>query len=275
MLITGISVIPAFADINFGDYTNGTQLNLQNVYVSYTAPESYIDKVPTVCGDVLCGDSTPQDRIPIFQHVGILSDRASFVTNYAFALIELPTGLTYNNIVLSGDNATALKNNVGVFTACGSFVNGLCQPAQPTTAAVTNNYCPLALNILLNQGSYLNYTFVQLMNGTITKDLTHFVYPDYCLPETGQNPYSPIVVPTPIPQPVINSTNSTPVNPIPVPPAPTPSPVTNNTNSTPIKPVPTPVPETNNTELYFALGIIVALIVIAVVVIDLKAQNKI
>lgn len=151
-----------------------------------------------VCGGVLCGHSTPIDRIPIFSHVGVLGNAKSFITNYSFALIEMPDGLSFTNVVLSGDNTTALKNNVAIFSACGSFVDDLCQPAVPTTQPVTTNYCPLAKSILLNQGTSISYTFVEV-NGTITKDLTHFVYPDYCLPETGQNPYSPIV-PTPVPE---------------------------------------------------------------------------
>lgn len=164
---------------------------------------SHMVNSPNVCGDSICGHSTQFDREKLFNHFLQFNhlQTAPPNINYFFTLIETPTGASLVNIVLSPDNATALKNNVGIFTACGSFDHGLCTPPLTTTASPSIGYCQVAMTILINQDGYLNRTFTIAPNGTLIKDLTHFVYPDSCLAETGQNPYSPITIkPTPIPE---------------------------------------------------------------------------
>lgn len=136
---------------------------------------------------------SPQERAKIFQKLQLLQSSNS---NYLFSIIITPTGEKQNNIVLSPDNLTAIRNNVAFFTACGTFDNGLCQPPVLTTATPTN-YCGLALWILNNQDGYLS----KLYNTTSGKDLTPLVYPNYCFAETGKNPINgqgPSPNPTPV-----------------------------------------------------------------------------
>ena len=115
------------------------------------------------------------NRVPNFQGTNI---------NYFFEIIITPTGSQEKNVVLSPLNYTAIKNNVGFFTACGGFNNGLCEPPVVTSSSPTTNYCPLALMILNNQDGYIS----KLYNVTKGLDLTGYVYPSYCYPETGPNP---------------------------------------------------------------------------------------
>lgn len=110
------------------------------------------------------------------------------VVNYFFHIIITPTGVQANDITLDQKNYTALKNNVGFFTACGGFNNGLCEPPVVTQNSPTMNYCPLAKMILINQDGYMNKTYTVSTNGTVIKDLTGFIYPSYCYTETGPNP---------------------------------------------------------------------------------------
>lgn len=119
------------------------------------------------------------NKVPNFQGSNI---------DYFFKLIITPTGVQLNNAIVDQKNYTALKNNVGFFTACGDFNNGLCEPPVVTTASPTINYCPVALMILKNQDGYLNKTFTVAANGTVIKDLTNYIYPSYCYTETGPNP---------------------------------------------------------------------------------------
>lgn len=250
----------AFAQLDFS-YSNST-ISL----TSYPTTTVYVDNSPKVCGDKICGTSTHDDRELLFDQIIQFNQNHISTTNnnYLFALIETPTGISFTNIVLSADNMTALRNNVAIFTACGSFDHGLCQPPVVTSDSPNANYCPIAKTILLNQGDYLNQTY-NVVNGTIKKDFTHFVYPDYCLKETGQNPYSPIITPSPVPIPINNNTNSTPT-PVPIP---TPSPV-NSTNSTPT-PIPQPVKSTSYVE--YIIGGIAFTIVIAVIIFAIRNKK--
>lgn len=119
------------------------------------------------------------NRVPNFQGSNI---------DYFFKIIITPTGAQLNNVIVDQKNYTAIKNNVGFFTACGDFNNGLCEPPVVTTAVPTINYCPIAKMILLNQDGYLNKTYTISSNGTVIKDLTTYIYPVYCHAETGPNP---------------------------------------------------------------------------------------
>lgn len=114
------------------------------------------------------------NKVPNFQANNI---------NYFFQIIITPTGVQQNNVILDQKNYTAIKNNVGFFTACGGFNNGLCEPPVITTASPNSNYCPIALMILENQDTYIT----KLYNTTSGLDLTDYVYPPYCYSETGPN----------------------------------------------------------------------------------------
>src|SRR6185437_6052482 len=127
------------------------------------------------------------NRVPNFQGSNF---------NYFFQIIITPTGVQENNVVLAPLNYTAIKNNVGFFTACGGFNNGLCEPPVVTTSPPTSNYCPIAKMILVNQDCYLNKTYTVSSNGTVIKDLTGFIYPSYCYTETGPNPINGNSIPS-------------------------------------------------------------------------------
>lgn len=143
-----------------------------------------------VTNEALADDS----KIPIMskaQREQVFSKTPNFQganVNYFFELIITPTGVQLKNTVLDPMNYTAIKNNVGFFTACGGFNNGLCEPPVVTTSPPTSNYCPIAKMILVNQDGYLNKTYTVSSNGTVIKDLTGFIYPSYCYAETGPNP---------------------------------------------------------------------------------------
>jgi len=143
----------------------------------------------SVTYEVLADDS----KIPIMskaQREQIFQKTPNFQgsnLNYFFKIIITPTGAKVENIVVDYLNYTALKNNVGFFTACGDFNNGLCEPPVITSANPTSNYCPIAKMILVNQDGYLNKTYTVSSNGTVIKDLTDFIYPSYCYGETGPN----------------------------------------------------------------------------------------
>lgn len=79
--------------------------------------------------------------------------------------------------IISDDNFTALKNNIAVMAVVNIFT---------TTASTTSNYCPMAINILTNQGvpEYLAHFY----NKTKGLDMTSLIYPIYCHIETGANP---------------------------------------------------------------------------------------
>lgn len=147
------------------------------VVVTFSSYEAFGDsKIP-----IMSHDQREQvfSRVPNFQGSNI---------NYFFQIIITPTGVQANDVTLDQKNYTALKNNVGFFTACGGFNNGLCEPPVVTSNSPTMNYCPLAKMILVNQDGYLNKTYTVLANGTLIKDLTGFIYPSYCYTETGPNP---------------------------------------------------------------------------------------
>ena len=79
------------------------------------------------------------------------------------------------SVIVSDDNYTNIKNNVGV----ESLENIHTVSSSPNT-----NYCPLGLFTLNNQDGYL----YKVYNNQTGLDLTAFMYPSYCYPETGKNP---------------------------------------------------------------------------------------
>lgn len=72
--------------------------------------------------------------------------------------------------ILSDKNFTALKNN--------PFV-GSVQNIFSTSSGPIINYCPVALYTLTHQDGY----FYKVQN------ITNLIYPDYCVSETGPNPF--------------------------------------------------------------------------------------
>lgn len=116
---------------------------------------SHISSNVKICGDHIC------DKGEYKLHQKLLNDAQmgykpefQINQNYFFQLLKMPDGSEMSNFVISKDNLTAMQNNVGIFTACGSFNNGVCTPGLPTQAQPSVGYCPISQFIHEHEDGY-------------------------------------------------------------------------------------------------------------------------
>lgn len=116
----------------------------------FGSSSAFADSHPQVLGNM-----TQQERQQLFAQMST-QPNAQVSGNFFIMILKTPAGPELDNFVINSTDLIKLQNNVGIFTVCGGFNNGLCQPPVFTQAQPTNGYCQLAWLIHLNEDGYNN-----------------------------------------------------------------------------------------------------------------------
>lgn len=152
-------------------------LSVLVILVGFLVPSYAFDLHPQVQGNM-----TYQERQQMFLQISKPNELSG--GNYFIMILKTPAGPELDNFVINATDLDKLRNNVGIFTVCGSIQNGLCMPPVFTQSHPTNNYCDLAIFIHFSEDGYDNKP---VGNSTIFVATTP---PTYCsiqhVPEFGQ-----------------------------------------------------------------------------------------